>query len=77
MKKQLAYLIEVAMPAINALPLRQRADAYMGISAAWSNHNQELSQRAADAADAMHEAEARQLTFAAMLEKSTTEGGAA
>jgi hypothetical protein len=72
MKKELAYFIEIAMPAVNALPLPQRADAYYGIASAWAVHDQKLSEQAAAAARLMQQAEASQLTFAALMQNTLT-----
>lgn len=60
-------LIEVAMPVIRDLPSAQRADCYDGVWIACRECAPDLAKAAKDAAQAIREADHRQLHFSNLL----------
>ena len=63
-------LIRLAADHAPALPTAQRADVFEGISIITNGLDHDLSEHASNAAAAIRDAEARQLTFASLLRHS-------
>lgn len=66
-KAALQRYIKLTLPAVEALPQKERADAYEGIAAACENIDPEMQRRAADVAHVLREAESAQLLFRSLL----------
>lgn len=65
--QNLRYFIAVAMPAVEALPILHRADAYDGIAAASRGYDEDLTTAAVETANALRAAEGRQANFIALI----------
>lgn len=59
-KAALRHFLNVALPAVEALPTRQRAEAYDGIAVACRSVDTGMAQQAASTAAALREAESAQ-----------------
>ena len=66
-------LIEVAIPAVNELPPGRRADCYDGVWWACRECAPELAEAARGTAQALRDADHRQLTFSHLLKKQDQE----
>lgn len=67
----LIALIECAMPAIQSLDTPQRAECFDGVHLACSTDAPDLALAAKQAADALRDADSRQLTLQLLLTQET------
>lgn len=66
-KAALRALLKIALPAIEAAPIEERADAYDGIAVACAGCDPQMAQAAKDAAVSIHETLSAQMTFRTLL----------
>lgn len=66
-KQALLALMRVALPAVESLPPQERAEAMEGIAIAFVSVDREASTTASNAAHALREAMAAQLTLRTIL----------
>lgn len=66
-KLMLRALAKVALPAIEAAPVEERADAFEGIAIACSRVDPEMASVAMHAAKGIRESQCAQLTFRQLL----------
>lgn len=71
-RQSLLALIEQAMPSIQLLDTPQRAECFDGIHFACSEGAPDLAQAAQEAANALRDADSRQLRLQLMLTQETT-----
>jgi hypothetical protein len=66
-KAALHRLLQLALPAVEALPPSDRADLYDGIAAACRGVDAEMHQQALNAAQTLREASSAQMSFRNLL----------